>query len=159
MKTLVTILIVAGLNFRVAYAQTPADEAAVQTLIENFNKAFNAHDSKAFAATFAEDADFTNWRGLSAHGRTQIDEFHVPVLTVRYKNGVQKVVDSKVRFITPSVAAVDVRSEVTGGVMPDGTAPALLKFLMNWTVTKEPGGQWLIKVMHNARLPEGDQKP
>lgn len=154
MKILFNICFLISLWHLTAYAQTPADEAAVKALVENFNNAFNAHDSKAFAATFAEDADFTNWRGMSAQGRAKIEEFHVPVLTVIYKNGVQKVVDSRIRFIKPDVAAVDVRSEVTGGLTPDGKQTPLMKFLLNWTVTKEPNGQWLIKVMHNARLPE-----
>lgn len=135
-------------------AQTPTDEAAVRGVITAFNKAFNAHDAKAFAAVFANDADFTNWRGTSAHGRAKIEAFHVPVLTVMYKNGVQKIVDSTVRFIKPDVAVVDVRSEVTGGVTPDGKSDSLRRFLLNWTVTKETSGQWLIKVMHNARMPE-----
>lgn len=142
-----------------AAAVGTADETAVRILIENFNRAFNAHDAKTFAAAFANDADFTNWRGMSVHGRAAIEEFHVPVLTVMYKNGVQKIVDTQVRFIRPDVAAVDVRSEVTGGVMPDGKAAPLLKFLLNWTVTKEGNGQWLIKVMHNARMPEMDAPP
>lgn len=131
-----------------------ADEKAVRTLVGNFNNAFNAHDVKAFGAVFATDADFTNWLGMSAHGRANIETFHVPVLTVMYKNGTQKVLSSNIRFIRPDVAAVDVRSEVTGGLTPDGKAAPLMKFLLNWTVTKEPNGQWLIKVMHNNRLPE-----
>ncbi len=163
-RLLISLMLSAGL-LNTVRAQTSADETAVRNLIIAFNDAFNAHDSKAFAATFAEDADFTNWRGMSAHGRAKIDEFHVPVLTVMYKNGSQKVVDSRIRFITPDVAAVDVRSEVTGATMPDGKPDDVLRrFLLNWTVTKETTGQWLIKVMHNARLPEGEatllnQKP
>lgn len=162
MKNLLVLFLLSIVCLTNARAQTAADETAVRNVITTFNEAFNAHDAKAFAAVFAEDADFTNWRGMSAHGRAKIEAFHVPVLTVMYKNGVQKVVDSTVRFVRPDVAVVDVRSEVTGGVTPDGKASPLLKFLLNWTVTKESSGQWLIKVMHNARLPEMEainQKP
>ncbi|GAB3640336.1 SgcJ/EcaC family oxidoreductase [Spirosoma arcticum] len=159
MKKLVAISLLSVVWLANVNAQTPTDEAAVRGVITAFNKAFNAHDAKAFGAVFAEDADFTNWRGTSAHGRAKIEEFHVPVLTVMYKNGVQEIVDSTVRFIKPDVAVVDVRSEVTGGVTPDGKASPLLKFLLNWTVTKETNGQWLIKVMHNARLPELEATP
>ncbi|MBC8085596.1 MAG: SgcJ/EcaC family oxidoreductase [Hymenobacter sp.] len=136
----------------VTTAAISADETAVRALVTSFNNAFNAHDVRAFGATFAADADFTNWRGMSAHGRASIEEFHVPVLTVIYKNGTQKVVDTSIRFIRPDVAAVDVRAEVVGGMTPDGKAAPLSKFLLNWTVTRESGGQWLIKVMHNNRL-------
>jgi len=124
MKATVFLFLLTGNLMLPAWAQTAppvaADETAVRSLVLAFNKAFNTHDVKAFAATFAEDADFTNWRGMSAHGRAKIEEFHVPVLTVIYKNGTQKVTDTKIRFLKPDVAVVDVRSEVTGGMTPDG---------------------------------------
>ena len=135
-----------------AQTGTPADETAIKSLITAFMDAFKTHDPKAFGATFADDADFTNWVGLSAHGRADIETFHVPVLTVIYKNGTQKIVDTSIRFIRPDVAAVDVRVEMAGAVTPDGKPDGLRKFLMNWTVTKEANDQWLIKVMHNTRL-------
>lgn len=132
-------------------AQT-SDETAVRSLIERFNAAFNAHDTKAFAATFSEDADFTNWVGQAAHGRAEIDSFHVPIFTIVYKNGVQTIRATKVRFIRPDVASVDVQTDVTGGEAFDGKALGPVKFLINWTATKESDGKWLIKVMHNTRL-------
>ncbi|MVM40743.1 SgcJ/EcaC family oxidoreductase [Spirosoma sp. HMF3257] len=134
-----------------AQAQT-SDETAVKSLIDRFNAAFNAHDTKAFAATFTQDADFTNWVGQSAHGRAEIESFHLPIFTIVYKNGVQILKATKVRFIRPDVASVDVQTEVTGGKTFDAKEVAVVKFLLNWTATKESDGQWLIKVMHNTRL-------
>jgi uncharacterized protein (TIGR02246 family) len=141
-----------------AQAQTP-DEAAVKALVSSFNAAFNAHDAKAFAAAFAPDADFTNWVGQSVHGRAAIETFHIPILTLVYKTGSSKITDTQVRFIRPDVAEVDVRSDVTGGRTFDGKDIPLVKFLMNWTVTKEPDGHWLVKVMHNTRLPDTGTPP
>ncbi|MGV3557491.1 SgcJ/EcaC family oxidoreductase [Larkinella arboricola] len=154
MKNLVVSLTVLMLSLSTVFAQSAADQKAVESLVTQFGQAFNAHDPKAFAAAFAEDADFTNWLGQSAHGRSEIEQFHVPVLTVMYKNGVQQLTPPRIRFLSPTIAVVDIRSEVKGGVSPDGNQLPLLKFLLNWTVTKEPNEQWLIKVMHNARLPE-----
>lgn len=134
-----------------AQAQT-SEETAVKSLIDRFNAAFNAHDTKAFTATFTQDADFTNWVGQSAHGRAEIESFHLPIFTIIYKNGVQTLKATKVRFIRPDVASVDVQTEVTGGKTFDGKEVAVVKFLLNWTATKESDGQWLIKVMHNTRL-------
>lgn len=159
MKTLAATLIVVMGWFNIINAQTPAHKAAVQTLVTNFARSFNAHDAKAFAMAFAQDADFTNWLGMSAQGRGEIEEFHVSVLTVMYKNGAINVTNSTIRFIRPDVAVVDVRSEVTGGLTPDGKSVPLMKFMTNWTVAKETDGNWLIKVMHNARLPEGMETP
>lgn len=141
-----------------ARAQT-ADEMAVKSLVDSFNAAFNAHDTKAFAATFAQDADFTNWVGQSAHGRADIETIHVPIFTIVYKNGIQKITDTQIRFIRPDVATVDVRTDVTGGKTFDGKDVSPIKFLMNWTATKEQDGHWLIKVMHNTRLPDTGTPP
>jgi uncharacterized protein (TIGR02246 family) len=153
------LLLTLSLGLRgLAHAQT-ADETAIKLLVTRYDAAFNAHDTKAFAATFASDADFTNWVGQSAHGRANIETFHIPILTLVYKNGVQKITDTQVRFIRPDVAAVDVRSDVTGGKTFDGKDIPLVKFLMSWTVTKEPDGNWLIKVMHNTRLPDTGTPP
>jgi uncharacterized protein (TIGR02246 family) len=143
---------------KLAYAQT-TDELAVKALVASYDAAFNAHDTKAFAATFAPDADFTNWVGQSAHGRAEIETFHVPIFTLVYKNGSQKITGTQIRFIRPDVAVVDVRSDVTGGKTFDGKDIPLVKFLMSWTVTKEPDGRWLIKVMHNTRLPDTGTPP
>ena len=134
-----------------AQAQT-ADETAVKSLIESFDAAFNTHDTKAFAAAFTEDADFTNWVGQSVHGRANIEAFHVPILTLVYKNGVQKIANTKIRFIRSDVVTVDVQTYVTGGKTFDGKDMPPIKFLMNWVATKEPDGRWLIKVMHNSKL-------
>ena len=158
MKRLLLFLLLSLALWVPAQAQT-ADETAVKALVVRFGDAFNAHDPKAFAATFAEDADFTNWVGQSAHGRAEIETFHIPILTLVYKNGVQKITDTQVRFIRPDVAAVDVRSDVTGGKTFDGKDLSQVKFLLNWTVTKEPDGRWLIKVMHNTRLPDTGTPP
>jgi len=153
------LLLILGLGLRMPIQAQTADETAVKALVARYDAAFNAHDTKAFAATFAQDADFTNWVGQAAHGRSEIETFHIPILTLVYKNGVQKITDTQVRFIRPDVAAVDVRSDVTGGKTFDGKDLPLVKFLMSWTVTKEPDGQWLIKVMHNTRLPDTGTPP
>lgn len=154
MRKLLISITLALLCLSTAWSQSATDRTAVEALVTTFGEAFDAHDVKAFAATFAEDADFTNWLGQSVHGRTQIEKFHVPVLTIMYKNGTQKLAGKTVRFIRPDVATVDVRSEVKGVVTPDGKELPLLKFLLNLIVTKEENGQWLIKIMHNTRLPE-----
>ena len=113
-QAILLFILILGLN-SIAQAQT-ADETAVKSLVDNFNAAFNthAHDTKAFAATFTPDADFTNWVGQSAHGRAEIETIHRPIFTLVYKNGVQTIRATKIRFIRPDVASVDVQTDVTG---------------------------------------------
>ena len=56
------------------------DERAIRAVMDRFVDAWNHHDAKAFATVFAEDADFTNWRGTGASGRSKIEAFHAPFL-------------------------------------------------------------------------------
>lgn len=127
------------------------DSLAILTVVKKFDTAFNQKDPKAFAAVFAEDADFVNWFGQPARGRQKIEEFHIPVLKQIHRTSVQKVTQSNIRFIKPDIAAVDVLWEVTGMTSPDGKPLPNRKGLMVWTMSKE-NGQWWIKVFHNINI-------
>ena len=58
-----------------------SDEDAVHSLVDRFMAAWNDHDPHAFAAVFAEDADFTNVIGEGASGRENIEKFHAPMFS------------------------------------------------------------------------------
>jgi uncharacterized protein (TIGR02246 family) len=129
-------------------------EKAIRQVLTRFVEAWNHHDAKAFSMVFAEDADFTNVRGMSAHGRTEIEKFHAPRFSTNFKDSNQKMIEAKVRFITPDVAAVDARWEMTGAKRyTDGQKIPLRKGLLNFVMTRQ-AGQWLITVMHNMDLPQ-----
>jgi uncharacterized protein (TIGR02246 family) len=74
------------------------DSAGIHQVLVDFVSAWNNHDANAFSMVFAEDADFTNIRGMGAHGRTNIDSFHAPVFRTLFKNSHQKITNSKIRF-------------------------------------------------------------
>jgi uncharacterized protein (TIGR02246 family) len=48
----------------------------IEEVVAAFAAAFNAHDPAAFAAGFAEDADFTDIVGNTVLGRAAIEELH-----------------------------------------------------------------------------------
>src|SRR5580700_10585642 len=75
------------------------DEQSIVALINRFVDGWNRHDAKAFAAVFAEDADFTNWRGEGASGQAKIEEFHAPLFATIFKNSHQSHKAIKTRFI------------------------------------------------------------
>lgn len=129
------------------------DEEAIKNLLVSFVDAWNRHDAKAFSMIFAEDADFTNVRGMSAHGRAEVEKFHAPRFATTMKDSHQKITEIKVRFIRPDVAAVDARWEMTGAKTQEGQAIPLRKGLLNFVMAKE-GEKWFIAVMHNMNLPD-----
>ena len=129
------------------------DEKGIKQVLTGFVEAWNHHDAKAFSMVFAEDADFTNVRGMSAHGRAEVEKFHAPRFATKFKDSNQKIAEIKIRFITPDVAAVDARWEMTGAKGPDGQDIPLRKGLLNFIMTRS-SGQWLIMIMHNMELPQ-----
>ena len=146
-KLFAIVLLLTGMPL----AQTPKDEQAVRHLVAEFVDAWNQHDAHAFAETFAEDGDFTNVRGDSAHGRKAVEAFHAPMFATRFKNTHQTADDAKIRFLTPDIASVDIRWEMTGATDAEGTPIPIRKGLLNWVVTRH-ADRWLIVVMHNQDL-------
>jgi len=127
------------------------DENLIHRVMDAFMAAWNQHDAHAFAAVFATDADFINWRGVGASGRANIEAFHAPVFATIFKASHQKYTDIKIRFVRADVAAVDVHWELTGALDAQGNPRpdrnGLLIFVMEKT-----NGQWQIAVMHNLDI-------
>jgi uncharacterized protein (TIGR02246 family) len=128
------------------------DEMGIQKVLADQVEAWNRHDAKAFSMVFAEDADFTNVVGMSAHGRAEVEKFHAPMFATIFKDTNLKITKTKIRFIKPDVAAVDAWWEMTGAKTREGKEIPLRKGLLNFVMTKE-GGTWFITVMHNMNLP------
>lgn len=160
-NTVRTITLVLGIISSFAFGQAQrnestsneADERAIKNVLRDFADAWNRHDAKAFSMAFAEDADFTNVVGMSAHGRAEIEKFHAPLFATRLKDTHQTIADVKIRFITPDVAAVDAHWEMAGAKGRDGQDIPVRKGLLNLIMTRS-SSQWLITVMHNMDLPQ-----
>jgi len=157
-KVLCALMVVLGLVTEAAMSAEPkpsglaGDETNIREVLEGVTEAWNRHDAEAFAMAFAEDADFTNVRGVSAHGRANIAKFHAPVFATIFKESSLKISDVKIRFINPNVAAVDEWWEMTGARDRDGHEIPLRRGLLNLSMTKQDA-QWVILVMHNMDLP------
>lgn len=129
----------------------PSDEQAIRRVMDGFMDAWNRHDAKAFAALFAADADFTNWRGTGAIGRSRIEEVHAPMFATVFKSSRQKYTDIKVRFLRPDIASVDVRWEMTGATDAQGNPRPPRNGLLSFVMVKD-AGHWEIAVMHNLDI-------
>ena len=62
------------------------DEIGIKKVLADQVEAWNRHDAKAFSMAFAEDADFTNVVGASAHGRAEVEKFHAPMFATIFKD-------------------------------------------------------------------------
>ena len=129
-----------------------ADEISIREVLRQFADAWNGHDIEAFSMVFAEDADFTNVRGVGAHGRAAIAKFHAPMFATIFKESTLTIDDVKVRFIKPDVVAIDEWWEMTGARDPSGQEIPLRKGLVSLIMTKQEA-RWVVTVMHNMDLP------
>ncbi|HKP25249.1 MAG TPA: SgcJ/EcaC family oxidoreductase [Dongiaceae bacterium] len=130
-------------------------DKAIEDLVRALEAAWNRHDAHAFAAAFAEDADFTNVFGMVQTGRAGIEAAHAPIFKTMFKDSHLAVTETRVRLIRPDVAAVDVRWTMNGARDPHGKPWPERAGLLNWIVTRH-GERWLIDVSHNMDLPSPD---
>ena len=130
-------------------------DKAIQDLVRTLEAAWNRHDAQAFAAAFAEDAEFTNVFGMVQQGRAGIEAAHEPIFKTMFKDSHLTVAETRVRLIRPDVAAVDVKWTMTGARDPHGNSWPERTGLLNWIVTRH-GERWLIDVSHNMDLPSPD---
>ena len=127
-------------------------EQAITEVLERFTEAWNTHDAKAYAALFAENADFTNVFGQSFHGRETIEAQHAKIFTSMFKDSRITSMHSTVRLIDQLFASVDVIWTMSGAVDMKGNSWADRKGLMS-LVMKFENEVWSILIMHNMDLP------
>jgi uncharacterized protein (TIGR02246 family) len=129
-----------------------AARRAIAAVVNAVVAAWNRHDAAAYAAPFAEDADFTSVFGLLAKGRAAIEASHAAIFKTMFKDSHLTADETRIRFIRPDVAAVDVRWTMTGARDPQGKVWPARQGLLNQIVT-EQRGTWSIAVSHNMDLP------
>src|ERR1700683_3714993 len=96
------------------------DDKAIDRVVAAFMEAWNKHDAHAFSMVFAEDADLTNVVGMGVRSRAEIEKFHTPMFATRFKDSHQEFDQTKIRFLKPDVAAIDVVWEMTGATDAHG---------------------------------------
>lgn len=133
------------------------EQLSIERLIAALQAAWNAHDFKAYAACFHDDADFINVFGLLRKGRAEIEASHLtPNFLKMFKDSHYETTDMRVRFIRPDVAQIDVRWEMTGSRDPFGHAVpkryGLLSLIATRNSVATPYGGWLFAVFHNQDL-------
>jgi len=144
---------------RAQSAGSDVDAAAIKQLIASNTQAFNQHDAHGVAADYVEDADFTNMRGASQHGRKSIEAFLAPLFAAgALKNANRTLAVRNIRFLTPTIAEVDIDSVLVGTTMPDGKENPPRKGLVNDIVSKQDG-RWMITVFHELDYPEAPAAP
>ena len=140
----------------------PSDEAAIRQLMTDLAGAWNRHDIDSYSAFFAEDVDFTNWRGtLRVHGRAELRSTHAPLFTGMFRQSQVTVTDTRLRFFTPTLAAVHCVWEMAGIIGYDGKEMVPTRTYLPLFIVSKDHGTWLVAIMHNVLvqpLPAGAEE-
>ncbi|ASF10540.1 hypothetical protein NBRGN_027_01310 [Nocardia brasiliensis NBRC 14402] len=123
------------------------DEAAIHALFDRQAKAWNEGDAAAFAAVFAEDADYVTWFGTHSKGRREIYESHLPVFEKYLKNTRLDGEITGFRFLTPDVAVVHGR----GAVLKGRRRRTLRNTKVQTTIVVRADGEWRIAAFQNTK--------
>ena len=94
-------------------AGTAADEAAIKKNSDMRVTAWNKHDAKGVAATYAADADRVTNRGYFS-GRAEVEKSYGDLFATVNKNAALKVDSTKIRFLSADVAVSDRDVTITG---------------------------------------------
>jgi len=127
---------------------TTVEHAEAERLVGRLQAAWNAMDGAAFAAPFAEDADFVNILGEHFRGRERIAAGHVGIFQTIYAGSTVSMKLERVRLLRPDVALAHVHSMLD---VPQGLLAGRQVARFSLVLTRGSGG-WEIAGFHNTRM-------
>jgi uncharacterized protein (TIGR02246 family) len=149
MRTRILAFVGAALLASAAYTQTQrgtaADEAAIRKILDVRNAAYNRHDAKALAATYALDADLVTGTGRLVSGRAEIEKNYIESFAGVDKNASVRIDSSKLRFLTPDTVILDLDGVTIG------RADGAIKTHATWVYVKR-NGVWMVVAIRATRI-------
>lgn len=128
---------------------TAVDRGAIEALVQTLQAAWNAGDATAFAAPFAEDADFVNVRAEHARGREAIAAGHAGIFRTIYAGSTTNQTVEAARLLTPDMALAHVKSELNA---PKGPLAGVHIARYSMVLARTASG-WQIVAFHNTLQP------
>ena len=146
----ILVVVVVALFAAVASMQTKsgtaADEAAIRKNEDARVAAWNKHDAKAVAATYAADADRLTASGYFS-GRPQIEKDYADSFNSFDKTSTLKIKSDTVRFLTADVAISDGERVITGRTA--GTIE-----IHNTSIYVKRNGEWMLSAQRLMPKPQ-----
>ena len=128
------VFVLLSISIGVSWAQMPsnmasADSAAIKQSVAAFTDAWNRHDPHAVAMRYVEDGDFSSTQGNASHGWKELEEHYVSIFGTFLKAAHRVDTVKSIRFLTPTMASVDIDWQMTGAKAPDGSEAPLLSLI------------------------------
>lgn len=131
------------------------DESQIRRIVDEEVAAWNAGDAKAYARHFAEDGTFTNIYGMVFEGHDEFERRHAETFGSFFKGSTRRETIRRLTFIAPTVALLDVDTEVRGfSAMPPGVprpSDGVLRTRLQQVLVKGANG-WMIASYHNVAI-------
>jgi uncharacterized protein (TIGR02246 family) len=131
-------VLLASLLTAAAWAQKPADEAAVRDVVKRYVDARDAKDPKATEALFTADADQLVSSGVWRKGRQEVVKG--TMASSEASGGKRTITVESVRWLSSDVAIADGRYEISG--------PETRKMWTSIVIVRKPEG-WRIAAIRN----------
>ena len=134
-------------------AQAAADDTQIRTIVQEQVTAWNASDAIAFSKSFADSGSFTNIRGTVFYGHQAFEDRHREIFTGFFKGSKLTMAITRIRFVRPDVAIVDLATEVSNlsgappGVRPNAAGRIVTR--LQQVFVKE-NGIWQVESYHNV---------
>jgi uncharacterized protein (TIGR02246 family) len=132
-------------------AVSPTDDRAIQALVQEWEKDWNAHDMAAMGRLITGDADFVNVAGLHWKGRHQIVQEHAERHRTNLKLSRWITHGVTIQSLSPTIALVHITWGMTGDTDFDGTPREPRDGVFSWIVVKHDN-HWLIRAVQNTNV-------
>ena len=138
------------------------DEAAIRQVVQNMQDAQNTKNGELFASAFAQEHDYIAIHGMFLPNQTRQDNARIhqrlydesrSSVAGRYGEVDVRLEVSKIRFLTPEVALVHVRSEFRPKSDPDKKTKNIISAVM-----QKQQGKWEIAAFHNAPVQKREEE-
>jgi uncharacterized protein (TIGR02246 family) len=131
-------------------------ESEVAPIVRELQDAWNAGDGTAFAAPFADDADFVNVYGMHARGRDVIAAGHEGIFRSVYAGSRVEYRVKSARRLREDVALVHLHAHLS---IPAGPTAGEIDALPSLVLVRGDGGGWRIASFHNTFVREPGAAP
>jgi uncharacterized protein (TIGR02246 family) len=142
------------LPWTAAYAET-VDDVAIREIEARQQAAWNAHDARAYAALFSEDADVINVLGWWWRSRAELEQKLGSAFAFVFSRSVLQIEDVSIRLLSPRLAVAHVVWTMTGALSPDGSGSNVPQRGIQIQVLRKTTGNWRIISFQNTNsIPE-----
>jgi len=138
-------------------SSTLRHEEQIRTLEEAQAAAWNAHDIRAYAALFTEDAQIINVLGWRWRSRAELEQKLGRGFSWVFAESALSIDQVYVRLVSSNTAVATVTWSLTGARSPTGAPTDVPQRGIQTQVLRRQDDQWLIAYFQNTNsLPERD---